>query len=70
MAQLNYLDRENLRLKLQWLNRWHSGFTGVPMWEPIAQEWFDRNLRLKRIRAMDYLMLRRKGNVVQFRRYK
>lgn len=68
---MNYIDRENLRLKLQWLNRWHCGFTGIQMWPPIAQEWFDRDLRIKRIRARDYLILRRKDSkVVQLRRFK
>lgn len=68
---MNFIDRENLRLKLQWLNRWHSGFTGIPMWPQVTQAWFDRDLERKRLKARDYLILRRKdGKIVQLKGWK
>lgn len=67
----NIIDQRNIQLRLVWLHKWHTGYVGFPMWEPMAQEWFDRDLRIKRIRARDYLILRRKDSkVVQLRRFK
>ncbi len=65
---MNLIEQRNIELLLQWRRKFHTEYVGVPMWPDIAQEWFDRDLRLKRIKAMDYLILRRKGNVVQFRK--
>lgn len=56
---MNLIDQQNQRLLLCWLNKFRGGYKGVPMWPDMAQEWFDRDLRRKRARAMDYMVLRR-----------
>lgn len=62
------IEQENIRLRLVWLNRWHTGFTGVQMWPAVVQALYDKDLARKRRKALDYLMLRRKVgyNVIPF----